>query len=40
LHVKVQGILGSDLIAKLRREAHSAAHPSQLLSAFRSAGAE
>jgi CRP-like cAMP-binding protein len=38
LHVKLQGILGSDLIVKLRREAHSAAHPSQLLSAFRKAG--
>jgi CRP-like cAMP-binding protein len=40
LHVKVQGILGNDLISKLRREAISAAHPSQLLSAFRQAGAE
>jgi CRP-like cAMP-binding protein len=35
LHVKLQGVLGSDLIVKLRREALSAAHPSQLLSALR-----
>jgi CRP-like cAMP-binding protein len=40
LHMKLQGILGSDLVAKLRREAQSAAHPSQLLSGLRAAGAE
>jgi CRP-like cAMP-binding protein len=40
LHMKVQGVLGSDLVGKLRREAQSAAHPSQLLSALREAGAE
>ena len=38
LHVKLQGVLGSDLIVKLRREALSAAHPSQLLSALRKVG--
>jgi hypothetical protein len=40
LHVKLQGILGADLVAKLRREAHSAAHPSGLFDALREAGAE
>jgi hypothetical protein len=28
LHLKVQGVLGSDLVAKLRQGAHWAAHPS------------
>jgi CRP-like cAMP-binding protein len=40
LHVKVQGVLGSDLVAKLRREAMSAAHPSQLSWTLRKAGVE
>lgn len=40
LHVKLQGILGADLVAKLRREAMSAAHPSILFTALKEAGAE
>ncbi|HYO23494.1 MAG TPA: cyclic nucleotide-binding domain-containing protein [Lacipirellulaceae bacterium] len=40
LHVKLQAILGADLIAKLRREALSAAHPSGMFAIFRDAGAE
>lgn len=36
LHVKVQGIIGNDLIAKLRQKGVSAAHPSRLMSAIRS----
>jgi predicted short-subunit dehydrogenase-like oxidoreductase (DUF2520 family) len=38
--VKLQGILGCDLVAKLRREAMSAAHPSMLFTALKEAGAE
>jgi CRP-like cAMP-binding protein len=40
LHLKMQGILGSDLVDKLRREAMSAAHPSQLSWTLRKTGAE
>ncbi|HMO84255.1 MAG TPA: cyclic nucleotide-binding domain-containing protein, partial [Lacipirellulaceae bacterium] len=40
LHVKVQAILGADVVAKLRREALSAAHPSQMGAFLRSAGVE
>lgn len=32
LHVKVQGVLGCDLVGKLRLEAMTAAHPSRFLS--------
>jgi len=40
LHVKVQGILGNDLIAKLRQKGVATAHPSRLMSALRSGGQE
>jgi len=39
LHLKFQGVLGSDLVAKLRQGAQSAAHPS-LVDALHTAGAE
>lgn len=31
LHVKVQGILGTDLVEKLRQEGYASAHPSQIM---------
>lgn len=40
LHVKVQSILGGDMVAKLRREAISAAHPSGMFDMLREAGAQ
>lgn len=40
LHVKVQGILGRDLVRKLHDEAVSAAHPSRVITALRNAGVE
>ena len=40
LHVKVQGILGTDMVAKLRKESMEAAHPSRFMTAFRDKGLE
>ncbi len=40
LHVKVQGILGNDLIAKLRHKGVSAAHPSRLMTIIRNAASD
>ena len=40
LHVKVQAILGSDVVGKLRREGHAAAHPSAVATVLRQVGAE
>ena len=34
IHVKVQGILGADLVEKLRREGFSAAHPSKIMDKY------
>ena len=34
LHVKVQGILGADVVEKLRHEGLTSAHPSRLMEAF------
>ena len=34
IHVKVQGILGTDLVEKLRHEGFSAAHPSQIMTRY------
>ena len=34
IHVKVQGILGADLVEKLRREGFSAAHPSKIMDMY------
>ncbi len=34
IHVKVQGILGTDLVEKLRREGFSAAHPSKIMNMY------
>lgn len=34
IHVKVQGILGVDLVEKLRREGFSAAHPSKIMDKY------
>ncbi len=34
LHVKVQGILGTDLVEKLRQEGYSTAHPSQVMGSY------
>ncbi|MEM9353623.1 MAG: cyclic nucleotide-binding domain-containing protein [Planctomycetota bacterium] len=36
VHVKIHGILGADLVEKLRREGFSAAHPSKLMDLYRS----
>jgi CRP-like cAMP-binding protein len=38
LHVKMQGVLGCDLVEKLRYEAITAAHPSRVITALRNAG--
>lgn len=35
LHVKVQGILGNDLVEKLRQESMDAAHPSRIIKPFK-----
>lgn len=35
LHVKVQGILGVDLVEKLRQEGYATAHPSKIMSGYR-----
>jgi len=40
LHLKMQGVLGSDLVGKLRRNAMASAHPSLMKTALRDAGAE
>lgn len=40
LHLKVQGVLGTDVVEKLRREGFSAAHPSKVMSMHRRAAAE
>jgi hypothetical protein len=40
LHVKVQAILGTDLVAKLRHDGHAVAHPSGIETVLRHAGAE
>ena len=34
VHIKVQGILGADLVEKLRREGFSAAHPSKIMDMY------
>jgi len=34
LHVKVQGILGIDLVEKLRQEGYAAAHPSRTMGSY------
>lgn len=34
IHIKVQGILGTDLVEKLRKEAFSAAHPSKIMDMY------
>jgi len=34
LHVKVQGVLGTDLVEKLRQEGYSAAHPSKVMGIY------
>ena len=34
VHVKVQGILGTDLVEKLRREGFQAAHPSKIMDMY------
>lgn len=34
IHVKVQGILGSDLVEKLRQEGFAAAHPSKIMGRY------
>jgi hypothetical protein len=39
LHVKVQGILGCDVVAKLRQEGFATAHPSQVFTALGDVGA-
>jgi hypothetical protein len=39
LHVKVQGILGCDVVAKLRQEGFATAHPSQVFTALGDIGA-
>ena len=36
IHVKVQGILGTDLVEKLRREGFNAAHPSKIMDKYQS----
>lgn len=35
LHVKVQGILGVDLVEKLRHEGYATAHPSKVMDGYR-----
>ncbi len=35
LHVKVQGILGVDLVEKLRQEGYATAHPSKIMAGYR-----
>jgi CRP-like cAMP-binding protein len=40
LHLKMQGVLGSDLVGKLRQNALANAHPSLMKTALRDAGAE
>ena len=35
IHVKVQGILGVDLVEKLRREGFNAAHPSKIMDKYK-----
>ncbi|MEM8945682.1 MAG: cyclic nucleotide-binding domain-containing protein [Planctomycetota bacterium] len=35
LHVKTQGILGVDLVEKLRQEGYATAHPSKVMSGYR-----
>lgn len=35
LHVKVQGILGVDLVEKLRQEGFATAHPSKIMTGYR-----
>lgn len=35
LHVKFQGILGVDLVEKLRQEGYATAHPSKIMSGYR-----
>ncbi|MCG8450366.1 MAG: popeye domain-containing protein [Pirellulales bacterium] len=34
IHIKVQGVLGADLVEKLRREGFSAAHPSKIMDMY------
>ncbi len=40
LHLKIQGVLGSDLVGKLRHNAIANAHPSLMAAALRDAGAQ
>jgi CRP-like cAMP-binding protein len=40
IHVKFQGVLGSDLVEKLRHEGISAAHPSQIINSYQTEEAE
>jgi hypothetical protein len=35
LHVKFQGILGVDLVEKLRQEGYASAHPSKVMETYR-----
>jgi CRP-like cAMP-binding protein len=40
LHLKMQGVLGSDLVGKLRRHSVANAHPSKMATRLRDVGAE